>query len=209
MEHVNFPDSNLAHKYLDMLKGIEIGGAAHNSFHLPNCINVDYTDDMNTVFKLGEEELCGEKMKVDVVAQGDDLPFEDESQDYVISSHVMEHFFDPIKALKEWYRVIKPGGFIFIIAPTHYSLAGETRPCTKLQELIDRHEGKLKKEDVDMDTLGTFAGKGAPMNEHGHWSVWDLVDFLPICEYLGYKVVESLEKDDKVRNGFCVVVQKS
>lgn len=37
---MKFPESALAHKYLDGLKGIEIGGAAHNSFGL-DTINVD------------------------------------------------------------------------------------------------------------------------------------------------------------------------
>ena len=204
---MQFKDSEIAHKYLDGLKGIEIGGSAHNPFHL-DTINVDYTDDMETIYKKGEFELCGEKMPVDVIAYGDDLPFEDEEYDFVISSHVMEHFFDPIKALKEWYRVIKKGGYIFIIAPTHYSLPGEIRPCTTLKELIDRHKGKIKPEDVDMGN-NVYPPTGEKMgNDHGHFSVWDLADFLEICEYLKMNVVEKLEADDKVGNGFCVLIQK-
>ena len=58
---MKFKDSQLAHQYLDGLSGLEIGGSAHNPFHL-NTKNVDYTDDMNTVFKQAEESLCGEKM---------------------------------------------------------------------------------------------------------------------------------------------------
>ena len=37
----SFPDSELAHRLLDHLFGIEIGGSEHNSFHLPHCLNVD------------------------------------------------------------------------------------------------------------------------------------------------------------------------
>lgn len=205
---MKFKDSALAHKYLDNLKGIEIGGSAHNSFNLPNCLNVDYTDDMDTIFKQGEFQLCGEKMKVDVIANGDDLPFKDETQDFVLSSHVIEHFFDPIKAIKEWLRVTKKGGYIFIIAPKQDSLPGETRPCTKVEELIARHTGKMTKEEVDMSGYQTSTVTGLPLNEHGHWSVWNLEDFLPICESYGWNVVEALEKDDKVGNGFCVVIKK-
>lgn len=202
-----FQDSALAHKYLDGLKGLEIGGAAHNPFHL-DTLNVDYTDDMDTEFKKGEIQLCGEAMPVDVVAYGDKLPFEDETWDFVISSHVIEHFFDPIKAIKEWLRVIKPGGYVFIIAPTHYSLPGETRPCTQLDELLKRHAGKLKPEDIDMGS-NIYPINGKSMgNEHGHFSVWDLQDFLPICKHFGWKVVEALEKDDKVGNGFVIIIQK-
>ena len=197
---MKFPESKLAHKLLDDLVGIEIGGSAHNAFNLPRCKNVDYTDDMETVFKISEQKLCGEKMAVDIVANGDDLPLEDESIDYVVSSHVIEHFFDPIAALQEWFRVIRPGGYIFIIAPKSRALPQETRPCTSLQEMIDRHEGRMKPEDVDMTLDG--------QTDHGHWSVWDLQDFLPIIEWLNWTVLHALETDDKVGNGFCVVIQK-
>jgi hypothetical protein len=75
--------------------------------------------------------------------------------------------------------------------------------------MIDRHEGRMKPEDVDM-TLGhqTSSVSGLPLEDHGHWSVWDLQDFLPIIEWLGWRVLTTQETDDKVGNGFCVVVQK-
>lgn len=191
---MKFQDSPLAHKYLDNLKGIEIGGSAHNPFNLPNCINVDYTDSMETVFKQSEFELCGEKLAVDVVADGAKLPFENESYDYVISSHVIEHFFDPIAAIKEWLRVIKPGGYIFIIAPTQYAIATETRDCTTPEELFKRYMGFINQDETQ--------------NPHGHFSVWNLLDFMELCKYMNFKVVESIQPDDKVGNGFCVILRK-
>jgi ubiquinone/menaquinone biosynthesis C-methylase UbiE len=48
---------------------------------------------------------------VDIVAPGDKLPFANNSLDYVLSSHVLEHFWDPIKTIKEWLRVVRPGKF--------------------------------------------------------------------------------------------------
>lgn len=202
-----FKDSPIAHKYLDGLKGIEVGGAAHNPFHL-DTINVDYTADMNTGFKKGEIELCGEAMPVDVVAEGDNLPFEDESYDFVISSHVIEHFFDPVKAIKEWHRVIKKGGYIFIICPNQYALPSEKRPVTHVSEIIARHEGKMKVSDVKMDNGHNVYVDGSDMTERGHFSVWNLEDFLPICENYKWTAVEALKNDDKVGNGFCVIIRK-
>lgn len=206
---MKFKDSQLAHQYLDKLWGIEIGGAEHNSFNLPHCLNVDYTAEP-TVFSKGSEILCNEVMKVDIVANGDDLPFKDETLDYVISSHVIEHFFDPVKTIKEWLRVVKKGGYIFIIAPTKKDLPSETRPCTKLGEIIARHEGRMTKDEVNFEGgHGVSAVSQLQIDrEHGHWSVWNLEDFLPICESYGWNVVEALEKDDKVGNGFCIVLKK-
>jgi SAM-dependent methyltransferase len=206
---MKFKEHDFAHQLLDSLTGIEIGGAAHNPFNLPNCKNVDYTDDMNTMFKQGEFILCGEKLHVDIVAEGDDLPLEDNSVDYVISSHVLEHFFDPIKAVKEWLRVVRPSGYVFIIVPKQNAIPTETRPCTQLQELLDRHEGRMKPEEVVMEgghQISTVSG--LPMGDRGHWSVWNLENFLPICEHYGWNVVYTEETDLKVGNGFTVVIQK-
>ena len=83
----NFRESTLAHQLLDRLDGIEVGGALHNAFGLKT-INVDYTADMNTIFKQAERSLSRNRqaMPVDVVASGDELPFADKSFDFVISS---------------------------------------------------------------------------------------------------------------------------
>ena len=57
---------------------------------------------------------------------GDDLwMFENESLDYVVASHSLEHFADTKKTLKEWDRVLKKGGTLGIIVPD-----GELRPKT-------------------------------------------------------------------------------
>ena len=48
------------------------------------------------------------------------LPFPDVSQDAVFSSHCLEHIPDPIRALGEWFRVTKIGGFIVIIVPHQF-----------------------------------------------------------------------------------------
>lgn len=47
------------------------------------------------------------------------LPFADNSYDIVFSSHVLEHFSreESPKVLKEWLRVVKPGGEIHLVLP--------------------------------------------------------------------------------------------
>ena len=45
------------------------------------------------------------------------LPFPDESQDYVYSSHCLEHIKDPTPPLQEWFRVVKTGGFLIVTVP--------------------------------------------------------------------------------------------
>jgi SAM-dependent methyltransferase len=188
--HIKFPESSLAHKYLDGLKGLEIGGSAHNPFGL-DTKNVDYTAEENQYKKL-EKKFMGESLPVDIVAPGDDIPLSDESQDFVINAHVIEHFPDPIKALKEWYRLIRPGGYIFMIVPNKEKTFDTNEPRTTLQELIDRYEGKIVSEP----------------NKNDHHSVWTTEDMIELVHYLGWNIVEVQDTDDKVGNGFTVVIQK-
>ena len=55
----------------------------------------------------------------DMVSEADDLSFcADESQDFVFSSHVLEHMVDMEKALNEWGRVLKPGGYLCLYVPS-------------------------------------------------------------------------------------------
>lgn len=41
----------------------------------------------------------------------------DESFDYVYSSHTLEHVFDVTITLKNWYRVLKPNGYMILYLP--------------------------------------------------------------------------------------------
>ena len=39
---------------------------------------------------------------------------EDESFEVVFSSHLLEHLFDPHEGLRNWFRILKPGGHLII-----------------------------------------------------------------------------------------------
>jgi len=42
---------------------------------------------------------------------------EDGSQDFVHSSHCLEHLDDPAAGLANWFRVLKPGGHLVLMVP--------------------------------------------------------------------------------------------
>jgi phosphatidylethanolamine/phosphatidyl-N-methylethanolamine N-methyltransferase len=45
------------------------------------------------------------------------LSFEDRSFDRLIATHILEHLTNPHEVLREWTRVIKPGGLLSIVLP--------------------------------------------------------------------------------------------
>jgi SAM-dependent methyltransferase len=54
------------------------------------------------------------------IAVAEKLPFPDESFDIVHSHHVFEHLAEPMIAAKEAWRVLRPGGMIFIEVPNQF-----------------------------------------------------------------------------------------
>jgi SAM-dependent methyltransferase len=171
--------------YLDGLKGVEIGAASHNPFYL-DAINVDRYPDEETEYKRLERRLSGRTTHVDVVARGDELPFGDDSHDFVFSSHVIEHIPDPIKALYEWVRVAR--SYVVAVVPHRDRTPDADRPLTTVEELVRRHRESFTSEE-DM-----------------HWSVWTCESFIEMCQAIGLRVVDCQDPDDKVGNGFTVVI---
>jgi SAM-dependent methyltransferase len=51
---------------------------------------------------------------------GTNLPFGDDTQDAVMASHVLEHIPNYRPTLAEWFRVLKPGGFLILFLPHKY-----------------------------------------------------------------------------------------
>jgi len=50
------------------------------------------------------------------------LPFSDNSIDIIISSEVVEHLPDPVPAIREMARVLKPGGYAMVTTPNPANL---------------------------------------------------------------------------------------
>lgn len=195
---MKFPESALAHKYC-IGKGLEIGGAAHNPFGL-DTLNIDIEDSPNTILKQQEKDYCGESMPVDIVADGGAIPLSANSQDFIVSSHVLEHFPDPVSALLEWDRLIKPNGIIFMIVPHKDRTFDCDSPRTTLQHLIDDYNNKETKPHHHTK------------QEHDH--VWITEDIVELIHWmighfkLNWEIVETRDSDDKAGIGFTVVIRK-
>jgi ubiquinone/menaquinone biosynthesis C-methylase UbiE len=62
---------------------------------------------------------------LDIVSDITEIPLPDASVDAIMCTEVLEHVPDPVAALKEFSRLIKPGGYLLITAPfaslTHFA----------------------------------------------------------------------------------------
>lgn len=65
-------------------------------------------------------ELLSLQPNVDLVqSHGEALPFADSSVDGIVSFSVLEHVVSPEKVLSECFRILKPGGRVFIGTPNY------------------------------------------------------------------------------------------
>ena len=70
----------------------------------------------------------------------------DNSYDFVYSSHTIEHLPDPAEGVKNWFRVVKPGGYLILYLPHRdlyekkKTLPSRFNPDHRHFFLIDRYE---------------------------------------------------------------------
>lgn len=88
--------------------GLDIGCGAKKVW--PHLIGIDSGKDTG---------LFGTPMKPDIMVNSAERLnlFADESADSVFSSHTLEHIQDYIAALREWWRLVKTGGYLVLYLP--------------------------------------------------------------------------------------------
>jgi predicted SAM-dependent methyltransferase len=141
--------------------------------------------------ELGNEAL----VEVDVVDDGETLgSFADESVDFVIANHFLEHCEDPIGALANMLRTVRPGGVVYVAVPDKHSTFDRNRPLTPFEHLVRDHtDGPAGSRHahfdewvrlVDLvgdDRAAEAAAQREAMNYSIHYHVWDswtITDFV-------------------------------
>ena len=79
---------------------------------------------------------------------GDLAPIPADSYDAVLSAHVIEHLADPIGALGEWARVVRPGGHLLLVAPHKERTIDHRRPVTAVSHMIEDHGRGVGEDDA-------------------------------------------------------------
>lgn len=72
----------------------------------------------------------------------------DSSWDVVLSSHVIEHFANPLGALRAWRRVLVDRGWVVLVAPHVSGTFDHRRPTTNLNHLIEDYVAGTAEDDL-------------------------------------------------------------
>lgn len=147
------------------------------------------------------------KNKVDIKADAHELPMIDSgSVDFVGSSHTIEHLTNPIKALKEWNRILRDGGIIYACIPYYKKTFDHNRKVTELEHLISDYKNNvglndethiqefIKNHDIEMDVC--FKDRESWYKNYitnpliyTHYHVFDLELVENMMNYCGFKTI--------------------
>ena len=87
-----------------------------------------------------------------VLEAGDLSEIGDASYDAVLASHVIEHLANPLAALREWARVLRPDGRVVVVAPHREGTFDHRRPVTPLTHLVA--DDRARTPETDLTHLG-------------------------------------------------------
>lgn len=92
-------------------KVVELGCGARKT--VENAIGVDMIPKGESI-----DSLKGVKSVADIVCDvSKKLPFDNNSVDFIIARHILEHMIDPFETLSYWNSILKTGGSLIIAVP--------------------------------------------------------------------------------------------
>jgi SAM-dependent methyltransferase len=202
--------------------GIEMGGPS-NAFQksgiIPIYRYIEHLDNLTFSSSTVWAKDSGES----IICDATDLQsIPDCKYDFVLSCHNLEHLANPIKALREWRRVMKDGGSLILVLPnyrftfdhrrkptlvTHmeedYKNGTDEHDLTHLPEILELHDLTL---DVAAGTKEEFRERSLRNFENRclHHHVFDVDNARQLLESAGY----SVERVETVRPFHIVLLAK-
>jgi predicted SAM-dependent methyltransferase len=203
--------------------GIEIG-ALDFPLRLPRGARVRYVDHLDEagLRSVHRDTLSAGRPLVvpDVVDDGARLErFGDESLDFVVANHMLEHVEDPIAALENQLRVLKRDGVLYLTLPDARATFDAPRERTSTEHLLrDHREGPQVSRRTHYEECArwieghseeSLSGRVAEMESedlHPHFHVWEPVTFAGFLAAL--ELPCSLELLQASVGEFLVIVRK-
>lgn len=129
-----------------------------------------------------------------------------DAYDFVLSSHNIEHIANPLRAFREWLRVLKDSGIIVLAVPHLDGTFDHNRPVTPLRHIVEDFQNNVGEDDLthlpeilalhDLQ-LDPLAGsienfrKRSEQNQENrclHQHVFDTALVLAVMDYMGLQI---------------------
>jgi SAM-dependent methyltransferase len=199
--------------------GVEVG-ALHYPLPVSGEAKVRYVDRMSVphLRKQYRELDHLELVDVDVIDDGELLAsFANDSLDFVIANHMLEHCENPIGTLRNHFEKIKEGGIAYYAVPDKNYTFDRERSLTTFDHLVfDDKLGALGSREQHFREWVTYISKKQgdeaanlvkhlmEINYSIHFHVWDYNTFrefiVKVRQYLAnmFKVEELIKNDEEI-----------
>jgi SAM-dependent methyltransferase len=170
----------------------------------------------------------------DIIGDASSIPICSAQFDFLISSHCLEHVPNTLRTLKEWARVIRPGGTLFLVLPHGDRTFDRYRAKTTLEHHIhdlkslgeaksdpshfeEMKKGWLMNPDPFDEQKKLYEKEwGAPIwdfefrirNDVLHYHVWTQSEMVDILRYLGFEILYVADYFKERPDSFIVVSRK-
>ncbi len=87
----------------------------------------------STVYTLDIDPSSNATYIADICSNNSNL-IENNKFDYLVCTEVLEHTLNPFDAVNEIYRILKPGGLLFLSVPFNFRIHGPLPDCWRFTE---------------------------------------------------------------------------
>ncbi|MBN2038261.1 MAG: class I SAM-dependent methyltransferase [Chitinispirillaceae bacterium] len=160
--------------------------------------------------------MLHDKRLVDLFGLADGLPLKDRSVDTVFASAVLEHLEEPIEAIKEFNRVLKPGGCVIATVPLFWHVHEEPRDFFRFTSYGITH--LFSKAGFSIEIIKPMSGFWVTFGQHLSYMVLrfhkgpiKLIPVLPLIALLiqgmGF-LLNTIDRSERWTWAYLVVARK-
>ena len=213
-------DEDAYARFTRHLIGIEIGGPSNLfRYELPLYREVAQLDGVNfsnqTIWEGSLSagltfDFFGDRKGRQFISEATDLAeIGDGHYDFVLSSNCLEHVANPLKALREWYRILRGGGALILVLPDKRSNFDHRRAFTSFEHLLEDYENGMGEDDLthldeimryhdlsrDPEAGGSESFRKRSLDNYStrslHHHVFDLELMARAVEFAGFKAAHT------------------
>jgi len=127
------------------------------------------------------------------------LRMEDSSVDFIVVSNALGSLSDPLASFHEWYRCLRPSGYLLLQVPDRRYTMDKNKPSTTIKHIFQ-------------DQLNDISSPIVRRNREPHEHIWTDVDFEGLINYVTkfqtpFTMVDSVQTNPQSR-GFLWLLQK-